>query len=342
MNDAEKNWNLRHVGIFIVRLIITFAFFAFILTKIDLRNAFEAVTRIGVWSFVGQTLLLFLNTTMIGPRWQKVLECYGINLSLFPLLRIATEGYFFNQVLPTSIGGDAVRIWGLRRRGVALNPAARSVIVDRLFGLGTLFLFVVVGLPFVLAESAAHDLIRPFLIILALALLAGLGFLVALQLRGRSGFLRHLQFVFDFAHELKEMVLAPSVAAPCLIYSIIGNLFPIIAVAWIAMPLGTNLSLADYFEIVPAALLLSVLPVSIAGWGVREAAMVVCMGEKGVSPDMAVVISVVFGIAMTLSALPGGVLWFIGWRAAPNFVSSRMAIGEKIPKFGINRASNRG
>jgi uncharacterized protein (TIRG00374 family) len=317
MARKGKSRNLYHFGIIIFRLIVTLGLFGFIFTKIDLFKTLHAVRLIGIWGFAGSTFLLLLNTTMIAPRWQKILTCYGVDLALYPLFRIAVEGYFFNQLLPTGIGGDAVRIWALRKQGVALNAATGSVIVDRLFGLATLFVFVAIGFPFITTESGEHDLLSPFLIVFALAIAVALGFVAALKLSGRPGVMRHLQFIFDFAHELKAMLLTPSVALPCLLYSTIGNLFPIVAVAWIAGPLGTSLNLADYFEIVPAALLIAVLPVSIGGWGVREAAMVVCMAAKGIPADTAVIISVVFGISMTVSALPGGALWLTRWLGSP-------------------------
>lgn len=296
---------------FLVRLAITLGLFAFVFSKIDLESTIENVRRLGYFAFAGSTVLLFFNTSLVAPRWQAILKWYRVKLSGLLLLQLAMIGYFFNQVLPSNIGGDAIRVWGLRRQGVSLKKSTRSVIVDRLFGLAIFFVFALVGLPFLLRENSSLRL--PVFALLGLAAISGVLFLLALYLNGTQTFLRRLQFLFDFAHDVKLMLLNPSVAIPCLFYSGVGNLFPIFVVAWIGAPL-TDLTLADYFAITPVALLISVLPLSIAGWGVREAAMVVCMAEKGVPPETAIVISVTFGLIMTVSALPGGIVWFLTWR----------------------------
>ncbi|MBE9556580.1 MAG: flippase-like domain-containing protein, partial [Proteobacteria bacterium] len=75
--------------------------------------------------------------------------------------------------------------------------------------------------------------------------------------------------------------------------------------------LGLNVGLFESLVLVPAVILLSTVPVSIGGWGLREGLMVVALGLAGVPADAALSVSILFGLAMIVAGLPGGVLWLM-------------------------------
>ena len=79
----------------------------------------------------------------------------------------------------------------------------------------------------------------------------------------------------------------------------------------LAQALGSRVELLSVMVIFPFVLLLSMLPISLAGWGVREGAMVMFFGLIGLSAKISLSASLLFGICMFLAALPGGVLWLI-------------------------------
>jgi uncharacterized membrane protein YbhN (UPF0104 family) len=89
------------------------------------------------------------------------------------------------------------------------------------------------------------------------------------------------------------------------------HLFSVIAVIVIVEGLGVNLSWGGTMLIIPFITLLMVVPISIAGWGVREGGMVVGLGYLGVVPEEALVLSILYGFSMLLIALPGGIGWLI-------------------------------
>jgi len=93
--------------------------------------------------------------------------------------------------------------------------------------------------------------------------------------------------------------------------------------------LGLDLGPAAYFALVGGAILISALPLSIAGWGLREAAVVALFAAVGVAADTALPISVLFGVAMILVALPGGALWLAGRGRAPSGTGNRRAWAER-------------
>ena len=81
-----------------------------LLSKADLALLTERIGSVGVFSFAGATLLVFALTLPAALRWRLVLARLGQTLGVMDALRITLVGLFFNQVLPSSVGGDAVRM----------------------------------------------------------------------------------------------------------------------------------------------------------------------------------------------------------------------------------------
>ena len=73
-----------------------------------------------------------------------------------------------------------------------------------------------------------------------------------------------------------------------------------------------NLSFLDCLVLIPPVVLVSTIPISIAGWGVREAAMITLLALVGVAEADAFVLSVLFGLLTFGLSLPGGIVWIIG------------------------------
>lgn len=81
------------------------------------------------------------------------------------------------------------------------------------------------------------------------------------------------------------------------------------AIYLLAIGVGIELPVVTCFFFGGLSVLASVLPISMAGWGVREGAMVALFGLVGIAPAQAMTVSVTFGVLMVLTSLPGGLLW---------------------------------
>ena len=107
-------------------------------------------------------------------------------------------------------------------------------------------------------------------------------------------------------------------------WSLVIHLLTIIAAWTMAGLLGVAVKLTDCLIIIPPVVLIMMLPISIAGWGLREGAMVVGFGLVGVAPSDALAISVCCGLASVITGLPGGLLWLWNRQApAPEAASAR-------------------
>jgi uncharacterized membrane protein YbhN (UPF0104 family) len=219
-------------------------------------------------------------------------------------------GNFFGQVLPGGIGGDAVRIWKAHRAGLTLPVAFNSVALDRIVTLfGLLLLITVMQLLFRFRFPLWSVWLFPGL------MLAGAGGIAVLTLIDRiPAALHRMKVVRGFAAlavDSRRLFLNLRYFLPVLAITLLAHVLIALAVWTLGKGIGADISALDSVVLFPQAFFFSTLPISIAGWGVREGAIVVLFGNVGVSPDNAVAMSVLFGLGIVLTALPGGLLWLL-------------------------------
>ncbi|MCK5167303.1 MAG: flippase-like domain-containing protein, partial [Rhodospirillaceae bacterium] len=103
--------------------------------------------------------------------------------------------------------------------------------------------------------------------------------------------------------------LTPSIAGPLMFWAVLGHINLSIMVWVLSIGIGVEITLVDCLALFPLILLIQTLPISIAGWGVREGAMVKVFAMVGVPAGGALAISLLFGVAVAIMSLPGGWLW---------------------------------
>ena len=248
---------------------------------------------------------------LVALRWRSILSALGSDLPHSKAIRVTFIGQFFNQVLPTTFGGDAVRVWLIHRTGTPLGLAVNTVILDRVAALAVVVLFVTLFLPGlneIVDDQAIFWPIAISVLICALGmilLLAGAN--VVQNLLGRIRFLRG---VLDFVHGYRNLFLS-NAAGPVLIFAALILLSTILLVHQLALGMGVDAQLWQYALVVPVVILAMALPISFAGWGIREGAMVLMMGFIGVASAEALAISIIFGLLIMATGVIGGVFWLL-------------------------------
>jgi uncharacterized membrane protein YbhN (UPF0104 family) len=301
---------LRRWLVILAKALVSVGLIGWVLYHVDWSDLVGRINQLTLSSLVvtlsSAALLLMLQGPVLAWRWSRIAARLNHPLRFTQATRITFVGLFFNQTLPTSIGGDAVRIWLAHRGGMSLRYAANSVLLERLSGLLTLVLMMTVALPLIWSDIA-HLSVR-FLFLAALPLaLTGIGALWWLDLR-RWAILRP---VIALAADMRRILGAPGLTLELLALGILSNLLAVGAIYVFGMAFGLALTAGQYLGLVPAVILCTVMPVSIAGWGLREGAMVVLLGSAGVSTEMGLLVSVLFGLALILAALPGGLIWLM-------------------------------
>jgi uncharacterized membrane protein YbhN (UPF0104 family) len=256
--------------------------------------------------------ILVIQTGLVTIRWWLVARITDTALSLPAALRILLIGMFFNQTLPSSVGGDAVRVWLVTREGSSLGKAINVVLCDRVLALVVLVGLIGATLPAIYARVEDQAMRA------ALATLVGLGGvgLVGFLIAGESlaALLQRWRMTRPFgnlASDFRRLFTRFPAIAPLALSAVI-HLLTVLTVMLLAWGLGIKAGFLDGLMIVPTVVLLTTLPISVAGWGVREGAMVAGFGLVGVPADAALALSVLYGLATILVSLPGGIVWLAG------------------------------
>lgn len=289
---------------------ISVALIWFLASRVDISDLRD---RLGGASPAGVLLAMLLmagQTVIAAERWRRVSRAMDIAIPFGRAFRIVLIGLFFNQTLPSSIGGDAVRVWLTIRDAGRLGKAVNCVLGDRVLALVVLFGLMAATLPLFLSRiDDAHMKIG----IVAVSA-AGLGGFAVLMVFG-SMIVRLLQRwnvtkpFAELAADFRGLFLSPARAALLIGSSLLIHLMTIAMLYVMAAALNIDAPLVDFVIVVPAVILVTTLPISVAGWGVREGAMIVGLGQVGVGSAEALAISLCFGLLQLAAGLPGGVLW---------------------------------
>ena len=312
----------------VAKLAITALLFWLLLARAPVETVLAQTRSISAGTIGLLAFGLFLLSATTALRWMMVLRSLGTRLGFAPLWRYVIVGMFFNQFLPSGSGGDVFRIWYVRSTGISLGRATASVVVDRVLGLLALFAVVAVGVPFVL-DATEDGLIRSMMFLIAVALAVAIGaFLrmdVLANLLRRVGLVVELEKRHARAKRLLDGIERTASAARGLLrawpegpfafgLSVVNQVI-LGAVVWIlAREVGADPGFAAAMFMFPYVLLLSMVPVSLAGWGLREGAMVVVFTLVGMPPAAALTVSLLFGACQLVASLPGGLLWLQGHR----------------------------
>ena len=221
-------------------------------------------------------------------------------------------GHFFNQFLPTTVGGDTIRIWGARRLGLPLGQAATTVILDRFVGLTALLAIILAGQPFLarrleLSEATASAIV----LVIVSGVIACLAFPLMDRMFARFGENKLAAFATQVSSAARQLYTMPIVAGKTLALSAIYHGILLFLYSFVAKGLGVDLTFAAAFAVIPTVTLIASLPISISGWGVREAGLAAAFVLMGLPANLAVVTALVIGMGNLLSGLPGGMIWLL-------------------------------
>jgi hypothetical protein len=301
-----------------LRLLVTVALLWVLATRLDLGRAVEIIGHASV-PLVGAMLgAVLLANLLVAFRWHLILAAETKSPGPSTLLKIVFVGVFFNQVLPTGVGGDVVRAWRCSRVGIALGAAIRSILLDRACGYLVLVVLYAVGLPTLLHILPGARERGAVLAVLAVGLL-GLVALLSLDRLPRPILRLRLMAPFaELSRAGRRLFTNPRQCCAVLGLSVITIALTVLAFKFVGDAIGSRLSLGSWMMIVPPVTLIQLVPVSLAGWGVREAALVVALGSFGVPAEAALAISVLVGLCLILAGLPGGLIWLADWDIAPS------------------------
>lgn len=315
----------------VLQVAVSGGLIAVLLWQIDVAHTVDLIAGSKPAYLAGALAIFLLTTWAMAWRWQLLLASKGIEEPLGWLTRVYFVGYAAGQVLPTALGGDAVRIVEhARRRPTARGEAAGAVLMERVLGAAGTVLLVALGLA--LAAGRYEDI--ELLVWLELAFVVAIGALVVLVFSRWTG--RHLQErIFPLGRRLRlERPLVslhgamhgyreqPGTVGVVLLVTIATQLARIVAIWLCGEAVGVDVSPLVYVILGPLLFLVMMVPFTINGLGVREAFFVGFLGRFGVGADAAFAAGFLFYAVTVAASMPGALILL--WRSArPAFMRPR-------------------
>lgn len=282
----------------------------------DWRQVHEALARARGGALLAGLLALLPTLPIAAWRWQRCARAGEVRLPYGFFARATWAASFGGQLLPAGVGMDALRMAYLVHRGVGWLAGLHTLLLDRVVGVVTLVAVMAAGLPLIWpALPATLHLVSLAIVagaIAGLLLLWGLGTGPVRRRVGPAGKrARLLALVLAVRETLLSRQVPAAVLASAALYA-----FNTLAVVLIAAALGAPVAYLQVLATVSMAVFVSLLPISVNGWGVREGAMVLGLSALGVPAATALAVSVLFGFGNLLVAVPGAFVWYAGRRLA--------------------------
>ncbi|HMF23483.1 MAG TPA: lysylphosphatidylglycerol synthase transmembrane domain-containing protein [Pseudolabrys sp.] len=311
---SKAEFDFRQLAIVVAKALISIGLIAFLASRLDYSRLLSYWRVLnGVW-IVGAVAVLIVEMCAIAAvRLNLMLVYVDARRKLTTTMQIALCGFFFEQVTIGFVGGDAVRLWLLKRADVPLGRAIRALLLDRTCGFASLVLLSLLGIHALLplVDEKVRSVIAGTLIVsIATGLVAVAVAFALTKLLPRSRLAR-------FWERLGPQGQAVNVVALTTVFALAAttHLLNILVFWMLGQSLGLTMTLGQWFVVAPTVLLISMLPISVGGWGVREGAMVVALHGFGIPTEEAVLPSILFGLCIVTATLPGGIFWVISKNA---------------------------
>jgi uncharacterized protein (TIRG00374 family) len=305
-----------------LQVAVSGALIAYLLWLIDVERTASLIASSNPAQIAGALAIFLVTTWGMSWRWQLLLASKGIREPLGWLTKLYFVSYAAGQVLPTSIGGDAVRIVEhARRRPAAKAEAVAAILMERAVGAAGTLLMVALGLG--LVAGRFENLTLVFWIEVAFAAILAAA---AVLLFSRRTSRHLLDTVFPLGRRLRlerplsSLYLAmheyrsrPGVLALVLLATLAVQV-PRFGAIWLCGDaIGVELSPVPYLLLGPLLFLVMMVPFTINGLGVREAFFVAYLAQFGVSADAAFATGFLFYVVTVVASLPGALILL--WRS---------------------------
>ena len=280
----------------------------------------------------GLLLLALSIPTIAGLRLKLVLKGLDLNIPFSYAVRVAICGSFFEQVALGFVAGDAVRIWQLGRTGISISKCLGAIAIDRVLGFVGLLLLCLIGAGRFLTQmwGIVNDHV---MFALGGAFAVGVSIVAIVLVAGRQRQRMLFGMFVDAFRVTTHTRAATGLFVLVLALSMLTQILNVAFFALVGGDLGLSIGFTEWFSVVPVVLLVSTLPVSLGGWGMREAAMILALHGFGVAAAQAVVPSLLFGFGVIIVTLPGGLIWLIG-SGRPEADAHQPASQSLIPNSG--------
>ncbi len=311
--------SIRRYLLIAVKFVVSVALLALLFSRIDVTQLWASVRQASL-AWLGIALIVYLANVLAGIwRWQLLLHAQNVHVSWRMLLGSLLVGLFFNNFLPSNIGGDVIRIRDTARPSGSTTLATTVILVDRVIGLMGLVLVAAIGdsAAAAVAGHGATPILPSWLwagfiagaAVSAPAVFAPAGVgrllqpLTVLHPEWIGGRIEQLTAVLFRFRDRRGALLA------CFGGAVFVQATIVVFYAAVAYALHIPVTLWDLAVVVPLSFIVQMLPVSVNGFGVREATFTFYFSRIGLPIESALLVSLVPTALIMLCSLSGAAVY---------------------------------
>lgn len=328
---------LRGIAIPLAKILVSATLIVLLLNRIGTASLVSEIKAANpIWIIMG--LVVFTISNLLGSiQWSLLLKVRGIKLPLRRVIAFYYVGLFFNNFLIGYVGGDAFRVYDVRKVSGDTSGAVSAVFFDRFVG------FLVLTTMGLLASLIGLDLLTSD----SMVIVAGIvfvGWLLTLIFLFKEGFAKKLAWLFDLVlpkslrHRMKEIYLGinsykheKAVLTKVLGLSILTQSLRIVTHYFAALAVGVRAPLLYFWVFIPVIALAASLPVSLGGIGVREQSGVILFSQIDLPTTEVAAFEFLAYIIGVLASVPGGLI-FAFRRGAEKAAEIRFSDGREGPE----------
>lgn len=302
---------MKNLLLTLIKIGISGAILFFLFRNIEIDKFWNIVVSVNMLTVISVALLFFVTQSISTLRWSIILK-KDMNISYLRLLSIYFIGMFFNNFLPTMVGGDLVKGYYLYRRSNRGDVSLASIFMDRYAGFTALMVITSIALV------AGHQLIKGTGLSAFFALLlggfAGISLVIwvgplhawVMRLLAKVHFMGLNKKIDTFYMVLMSYKDHHGILLKIFICSVVVQSGVIIGYYFLGKGIGMDIGIGYFFLFIPLTTAISMLPISLSGLGIREGAFVYLFTLAGATREQAFALSLMwFGIAAIVSIVGG-------------------------------------
>ena len=313
-----------------IKIAISVGLLAILLSRVDLARLWSIARQASPIWLAGALALYGLMVLASAWRWGLLLMAQDVRLPFWRLTSSFLVATFFNNFLPSNIGGDVVRVADTAPAAGSKTLATTVVLLDRGIGLLGLVLIAALGASFTSTLAEGGPVSPP---VLWAAFAAAMALAAPALLRPHTltrlfAPLRrlHPEWVDErlsrLATALWRFSKAPRALAGCFAGAILAQAVLVGFYVAIAHSMRIPIGLAELSVVVPVTFIVQMLPLSMNGFGVREATFGFYFTRLGLPLESALLVSFVGAALIMLFSLTGGVAYILRGRRVPQLDAS--------------------
>ena len=344
MTNRRRFW-------WVLRIVVSVALIALLLSRLDIRNMAGFLARADWWLVALTLVTVAIDRSLMAGRWIYLLEGLGFHPPRARVVKIFFLSTFFGSFLPTGIGGETVRAVSFSRLSSKSIESVASVAMDRIMGMLSMLLIGLVALV-VFFRIYPHPALLATVLALSVVVLAGLALLLSPSFHrwilsrirpaspaghasedgdedrkpGWPGWRRSVGRAIGAMERYRSQ---PGLLGLVLAMSVGVQLLRILQAYLLSEAMALDTALVYFFCFVPLILLITMLPISVSGLGTTNLAYVALFGSVGMDPEGAFVLSVLILALGVIGNLPGGFIY-----AIEGFAASESASGKEDVRHG--------